>query len=131
MTFAIARDEASAAFFDAAAEGTLLLRRCPTCGEVFAPHQARCADGSELSWEPSAGRGTLVSWAVDPLPAVDEQLATPAGGTCLGLVELAEGPWLHAAIVDVDPAVLHEGEALQVRFVRPGGGEPVPAFAPA
>jgi uncharacterized OB-fold protein len=131
VSFAIARDDASAPFFDAAAEGTLLLRRCPTCGQWSAPHHARCADGSALEWAPAAGTATLVSWAVDPLPAVDEQLATPSGGTCLGLVELAEGPWMHVAIVGVDPAVLHEGDALAVRFVRPGGGEPAPAFAPA
>jgi uncharacterized OB-fold protein len=48
----------------------------------------------------------------------------------VGLVELEEGPWLHARLVDVDTATLSVGDALVVGF-EPAGEETVPIFRPA
>ena len=62
--FAIERDERSAPFFDAAAENRLLIRRCSACGSAYAPHIARCRDGTELTWEEASGHGTLLTRAV-------------------------------------------------------------------
>ena len=130
--FAIARDDASAEFFDAAAEGTLLVRRCPTCSQVYAPHHHGCGDGSELEWVPAAGTASLVTWAVEHSPPLDPLLATPDGSsTILGVVELDEGPWMHVPIVGVDPSSLRAGTPMAVSFVTPGGGEAVPAFTTA
>jgi len=129
MTEAVARDEASAPFFDAAASGRLLLRRCSACGHWVAPYTRmglaldRCPNctAAALEWAESSGDATLVTWTVvhtrdGPAPPV-------------GVVELAEGPWLTAR-VDADPASLEAGMALVVGFDRPGGGEPVPVFRP-
>ena len=130
--FAVARVDASAPFFDAAAEGTLLIRRCPACDAVYAPHHHGCGDGSSLEWAPAAGTATLQTWAVDHAPALDPLLATPDGSaTVLGVVELDEGPWMHVPIVDAEPASLRAGMPMVVHFVTPGGGEAVPAFTPA
>lgn len=129
--FAIERDERSAPFFDAAAEGHLLIRRCASCGLAYAPHVARCRDGEDLTWEQTSGEGALVTWAVEHTPPLDAVLASPDGtAVVFGFVELTEGPWLQVPIVDADPATLHAGIAMRVRFVRPGDGEAMPAFAP-
>jgi len=127
---AISRDEASAPFFDAAAGGQLLIRRCADCGHWTVPYTRmgqvldRCPNctSARLEWAPASGDATLVTWTVvhtreGPLRPV-------------GVVELAEGPWLTAP-VDADPASLAAGMALEVGFERPGGGEPVPLFRPA
>ncbi|MGI8306668.1 Zn-ribbon domain-containing OB-fold protein [Saccharopolyspora hattusasensis] len=118
----VARNEASAAFFDGSARGELLVRRCPQCSPVIAPNVPQCpACGStELSWEPASGAATLVTWTVVPVPG--------GGHVVAGIVELAEGPWLHARILDVAPEDLAEGIALGVGFERHEDGEAVPVF---
>jgi hypothetical protein len=133
MAFSVARDERSAPFFDAAADGVLLVRRCPDGGRTFAPHVHACVEhGVECEWVPAKGTATLVTWSVDPSPPLDRALATPDGtSSIVGMVELAEGPWMYAAIVEVDATSLVEGARLEVQFVRPGDGEAVPVFTPA
>ncbi len=128
---AIERDEASAAFFDATAQGILLLRRCPGCGAVYAPNRVRCRDRDDLEWVAASGRGQLVTWAVEHQNPVDPALVGPGGAAVFGFVELEEGPWLQVPILEAEPADLRAGQPMALRFVRPGGGEAVPAFAPA
>ena len=130
--FRIERDDASAAFFDAAARGVLLLRRCPGCGAVYAPNRQRCRDRDDLEWAEASGEGVLVTWAVDHQDPLDPSLAGPDGHTSVfGFVELAEGPWLQVPIVDTDPAGMRAGMPMVVRFLRPGGSEAIPVAAPA
>jgi uncharacterized OB-fold protein len=129
--FAVERDDRSAPFFDAGADGRLLIRRCPVCATAHPPQAARCSDSDELEWEEASGDGILVSWAVDHSAPLDPVLTTPGAPTAtFGLVELTEGPWLQVPIVEADPVSLREGMAMVVRFVRPGGGEAIPAFTP-
>jgi len=128
MDGSVARDEASAAFFDAAAEGRLLIRRCDACGHWLAPYLRmgatieRCpvCASDTLHWTPAEGTGALVTWTVIHERA-DDSTHT------VGVVELAEGPWLTAR-VDADPAALAAGASMVVGFDRPGGGEPVPVL---
>jgi uncharacterized OB-fold protein len=130
--FQVTRDDASAPFFDAAAEGTLLIRRCPVCGTSYPPQTSRCADSDQLEWVPASGSAVLVSWAVDHAAPLDPVLASPGGGTSTyGFVELSEGPWLEVPIVGVASGDLNVGVAMRVEFVRPGEGEAVPAFTRA
>jgi uncharacterized OB-fold protein len=127
----IVRDDASAAFFDAAASGTLAVRRCAN-GHYLPPTQGfggpavRCqvCQSPDITWQPASGSATLVSWVV-PYGRGGE--AT----NIAGIVELAEGPWMNA-LIDVAPdAELHAGQALTVCFLPTDGGETVPAFRPA
>ncbi|HKE74457.1 MAG TPA: OB-fold domain-containing protein [Acidimicrobiales bacterium] len=124
---AASRDERSAPWFDAAADGVLLARRCRS-GHWSAPMLffggavlacATCGD-VDLEWAPTAGRGSLVTWTEVP---------GPDGGTmAAAVVELDEGPWVFGSLaVPADERV--EGLRLVVGFERPGGGEPVPVFA--
>ena len=129
--FKVERDERSAAFFDAAANGQLLIRRCPVCGTGHPPQTQRCVDSEDLVWEPASGQATLISWGVDHSAPLDPVLASADGVTSTyGIVELDEGPWLQVPIVGASDDTLAEGVAMRVEFVRPGGGELIPAFTP-
>ena len=130
------RDEETAAFFDAAAAGALVVQQCAGCGErqfpsPFTAGTARChhcASGG-LSWVPVAGTGALVTWTLQQgRPAPD---GTPAPVAVLAVVELDEGPWVHTQLRDVDPVALHAGDRFAVEFEQPEGGEPLPVFRPA
>lgn len=130
------RDDETAAFFDAAGDGKLVVQLCGNCGyrqfpQPFTPSTERCHNcaGTELSWQPVSGRGSLVTWTVlQGRPAAD---GTPAEVAVVGVVELDEGPWVHTQLRDVDPAALTAGMPLAVAFETPEGGEPLPVFRPA
>ena len=126
----ITRDDASAAFFDGTARGVLLLRRCDDCGRRSAPRTLTCpaCHSARLAWEPARGTGTLASWTVvHHRPA----RGAPTPRTVAGLVELDEGPWLHARIDGIDPSRLRAGLPLIVAFDRPADGEAIPVFQSA
>ena len=129
------RDDASAAFFDGTARGELLIRHCVPNGHALAPDQTQCprCGSTELEWVGASGRAQLVSWAV-----VHTRPANPGDAEqtdVLGLVELEEGPWMHAALIPGDSADrqrnLRIGQDLIVDFVESGEGETLPAFRPA
>jgi uncharacterized OB-fold protein len=126
----VERDDASAPFFDAAKDGRLLIRRCLGCGRYLPPQQTSCVDGGELEWVTSSGSATLITWAVDHAPSPSPALLDAGGSaTVIGVVELAEGPWMNCALPGVDPAVLVAGMAMRVEFLDLG--EPVAVFRPA
>jgi len=116
----VERDPHSAPFFDAAAEGTLLLRYSPSSGEWSEPVARVCSvtQATDLEWRPAAGTGELVTWTIKP-----GRPSTP--DIVVGVVELAEGPWLTVSL-DVPPAELREGLPIRVIFVRPQDSEPLP-----
>jgi uncharacterized protein len=126
----VARDEATAAFFDGAAAGRFLLRRCPAehFSEPSAQQCTTCAR-TELTWAPAAGGATLVSWTVVwSRPSGD---AEPER-TVLVIAELDEGPWWWSRLAGADPARLHVGQRLRVEFRRAADEhEAVPVFVPA
>jgi uncharacterized protein len=150
------RDEATAEFFDAAAAGVFLLRRCPA-GHWSEPPAAQCTTcgSTALRWEASAGGATLVSWAVtwaarEPDPTGQDQAgaaqpgaaqpgagqpgaAQPGAGpelaaTVLVIAELDEGPWWWSQLTAADPAGLAVGDRLVISFAAIPGHEPVPVF---
>ncbi|MBN9739145.1 MULTISPECIES: OB-fold domain-containing protein [unclassified Pseudonocardia] len=118
------RDDRTAPWFDALAGGVLVLRRCAANGHWARPDAAacsRCHDAS-LEWAPARGGGTVVAVITDHTPVRD-------GGEplTLGLVELDEGPWLHARLLG-EPEI-GDVVSLVVLTPEPGGeGEPAPAF---
>ena len=122
MDIVVTRDEYSAPFFDGCARGRLLLRHCEGCGTFAAPEIRDCPRcGSSLVWRPAAGSGTLLTWS---------SVGASGDGTAVlaAIIELDEGPWLHARAVvhQVDP-----GLRVVVGFDRPnsgGRGEWVPVF---
>ncbi len=126
MTAAI-RDERSAEFFDALAEGQVVIRRCVPHAHLSAPDVMFCSEchTRDLEWVPAEGDGTVVSWtAIHGRP---DETGSTSVTAYVGLVELTEGPWLLARLLVEDPADLHIGVEVQVRVLATDG-EPIYAF---
>jgi uncharacterized OB-fold protein len=124
----VQRDGRSAEFFDAAGADQLAIRRCTRCSHAFNLEARTCTDcgSTELVWDIATGSATLVSWAVvhhPPHPDFAAQVPFP-----IGLVELAEGPWINARIVGSDIAELSAGIPLRVAFIHPEIGDSYPVF---
>lgn len=113
-------------YWDAAAEGRLLLRRCGACGlahhypREFCPH----CWSEDVGWERASGRATLYTWSVvhrNDLPPFRDRVPYVAA-----VVDLAEGPRMMTEVVDADE--LWAGMELTAAFrdgrpvFRPAGG---------
>jgi len=124
----VARDPATAEFFNGTAAGRFLLRRCPA-GHFSEPQAAACTScaSTDLGWAPAAGHATLVSWTVVwGRPSGDAE----PDRTILVIGELDEGPWWWSQLVDTDGASLAVGQRLRLEFRRADAEhEAVPVFA--
>lgn len=111
-------------FWDAAASGRLLLKRCEACGELHYYPRAICpfCGSDRTAWLEASGRGTIYSYSVfrrAPIPYA------------IAYVTLEEGPTMMTNIVEADLDAIRIGQRVRVRFVPTEGGPPVPMFAPA
>ncbi|MEE4422956.1 Zn-ribbon domain-containing OB-fold protein [Streptomyces bugieae] len=113
-------------YWEAAAEGRLLLRRCRAEGCGRAHHYPRefCPYcwSEDVDWEPAAGRGTLYTWSVvhrNDLPPFGDRVPYVAA-----VVALAEGPRMMTEIVGCPEADLRIGMPLVVDFRRDGDAGP-------
>jgi uncharacterized OB-fold protein len=111
-------------FWDAAADGRLLVKRCEACGELHYYPRALCpfCGSDRTAWQPVSGRGTIYSYSVFRRAPVPYAIA---------YVTLEEGPTMMTNIVDGDLDAIRIGQRVRVRFVPADGGPPVPMFAPA
>jgi uncharacterized OB-fold protein len=111
-------------FWDAAAEGRLLVKRCRSCGQVHYYPRAICpfcfADATE--WLQASGRGTIYSYSVMRRVPVPYAIA---------YVTLEEGVTMMTNIVGCDLDAIRIGRAVKVVFRPTEGGPPVPMFTPA
>ncbi|QMU72902.1 Zn-ribbon domain-containing OB-fold protein [Streptacidiphilus sp. P02-A3a] len=103
-------------YWEAAAAGQLLLRRCAGCGRAHHYPREFCPYcwSEDVGWEPASGRATLYAWSevhVNDLPPFRDRLPYVAA-----VVELAEGPRMMTAVVDCPAAELWIGMALTVTF---------------
>ncbi|MER5530968.1 OB-fold domain-containing protein [Streptomyces sp. NPDC002677] len=111
-------------YWEAAAEGRLLLRRCGSCGRAhhypreFCPH----CWSEDVTWETASGRAHLYTWSVvhrNDLPPFGDRVPYVAA-----VVDLAEGPRMMTELVDTPEP--RAGLELAVAF-----REGVPVFRPA
>ena len=111
-------------FFDAAAQGRLLVKRCTACGQMHHYPRAICPfcgqDATE--WREASGRGTIYSYSVMRRVPVPYALA---------YVTLEEGVTMMTNIVDCDLDAIRIGQAVRVVWKPTDGGPPVPMFTPA
>jgi len=112
-------------YWDAAAGGRLLVRRCGACGRAhhypreFCPH----CWSEDVEWERASGRALLYTWSVvhrNDLPPFGERTPYVAA-----VVDLAEGPRMMTEVVGWGEGELRAGLELGVEF-RDG----VPVFRP-
>ena len=111
------------AFFEAAREGRLLLKRCLACKALHYYPRAVCpfCAGERTEWVKAQGRGTIYSFSV--MRRVEPPYA-------IAYVTLEEGVTLLTNLVDCDFDRLRIGDPVRVVF-QPKGEQTVPMFTPA
>ena len=112
-------------FFDAAAEGKLLLKYCTACSKFHHYPRALCplCFSDRTEWRESKGRGTVYTYSV-----LRRGVPQPY---CIAYVTLEEGVSLMTNLVDCNFDDLRIGKSVKVVFKPTDGGPPVPMFTPA
>ena len=120
-------------FWDATAEGRLVLPRCVECDTVVWYPRPFCpACGSlKVSWIAASGRGTVYSYTVNRRGQADLPAYHDAGVYVLAYVELEEGPRIMTNIVDCSPDEVRIGQRVEVVFHDTGQGNALPRFRPS
>lgn len=119
-------------FWDATAEGKLLLPKCTDCGTLIwfpRPFCPECASTS-VEWIQASGRGTIYSFTVNRRGVADMPAYRAAGEYVLAYVELEEGPRMMTNIVDCDPNTVRIGQKVQLVFHDTGEGTALARFRP-
>ena len=114
----------SAAFWESAKAGVLLIGRCVETGRPFYPPRA-CSPYTlgATTTEPSTGQGVVYTFSI--------MRKSPTGPFAIGYVTLDEGPALLTNFVDCDVDALAIGQRVRLVFTPTEGGPPVPTFTPA
>jgi len=115
---AVRRTAESSEFFDMAARGMLMIRRCLECSAYRAPQVTCCPRcyGEASEPVPADGAASLVSWTVvhrSPVPGLDAPYVA-------ALVECREGPWVFVRLLGTDGSELSAGMALELVTVVTG-----------
>lgn len=117
-------------FWDAAAEGRLVLPRCDDCAAVIWYPRALCPDcgSTAVSWFEASGRGSVYSFTVTRR---GQGAYADAAPYVLAYVELEEGPRVMTNVVGADPETLRVGQAVTATFADTGRGTALLRFHPA
>jgi uncharacterized OB-fold protein len=112
-------------YFDAAAEGKLMLKKCGDCNEVHHYPRALCpfCFSDKVSWLQAKGTGEIYTYSV-----------TRRGGPvpyCIAYVTLDEGVKMMTNIVDTDLDTIKIGQKVKVVFKKSENGTSIPMFTPA
>ena len=108
-------------FWDATAEGKLLLKKCNSCNEFHWYPRSMCpfCHSMDTVWVESAGKCVIYSHSTmrrTPVPY------------CLAYVTLDEGTTMMTNLVDVDFDSLEIGQKVEVSFADTGEGNALPYF---
>ena len=112
-------------YFDAAAAGKLMLKKCGDCGEHHHFPRALCpfCFSEKVQWVQAKGTGEIYSYSVS-------RRAGPIV-YCIAYVTLDEGVTMLTNIVDCDLDTVKVGQKVKVAFKTTEGGVSMPVFAPA
>jgi uncharacterized OB-fold protein len=112
------------AFWEGAAQGRLLIKKCLACQQVHYYPRAICpfCGSDRTEWQQASGHGSIYSWSVMRRAEVPYAIA---------YVTLEEGVTMMTNIVDCDLDGIRIGQRVRVVFKPTEGGPPVPAFTPA
>jgi len=111
------------AYWTAADEGRLLVKRCNSCGQAHHYPRDICPHclSSDTVWQDAAGTGTVYSFST---------MGAGDAAYTLAFVTLDEGVTLMTNLVDCDPATVRIGDKVRVVFQPSQGGHAVPMFTP-
>ena len=112
------------AFWTAADEGRLVIKKCTACGEVHHYPRDVCPHclSTDTTWLQASGAGTVYSFST---------MGKSEAAYTLAFVTLDEGVTLLTNLVDCDPKSLAIGQRVKVVFKPSDGGHAVPMFTPA
>lgn len=112
------------AYWTAADQGRLLVKRCNSCGQFHHYPRDICPHclSDDTVWQDAAGTGVVYSFST---MGVGEAAYT------LAFVTLDEGVTLMTNLVDCEPAQVRIGDRVKVVFQASQGGHAVPMFTPA
>ena len=118
----------SASFWNAAADGRLVAQRCAACARLRHPPRPMCPWCQSLAVHTVdlSGRGEVYTYAVlhhPQHPAFEYPVLAV-------LVDLEEGIRILSDLIDVEPAGVHIGMAVEVCFAPTADGGVVPRFRP-
>ena len=108
-------------YWEAAAQGKLLLKHCVACGADHFYPRALCpfCFSDKTEWREAAGSGTIYSFSVMRRADVPYAIA---------YVTLAEGPTIMTNIVDCDLDAIRIGQRVRLVFKPAENGQLVPMF---
>ena len=118
----------SRAYWDAARERRLVVRRCRACGRRHFMPRGQCPAcwSDDLEWIECSGLGTVYSLStVHRAPTPDFAANAPY---VIALIDLDEGPRMFANIVGEGALYAAIGERVQVTFERRGDSALIPQF---
>lgn len=121
-------DSRTAEFWEAAADGRLLVQECRDCKALqFYPrgHCVRCF-GSNVGWREVSGRATLHTYSV--VHRTPNEEFAPDTPYVLAIVDLEEGVRMTSRVVDVTTDRLRCDMPLRVVFRKLEDGAPVMPF---
>lgn len=119
-------------FWEATAQGRLLVTYCRTCGTTTWYPRRHCVNCRELDpqveWRTASGRGSIYTFTqvrkgVGPYADI--------GSYVLAYVTLEEGPTMLTNIVGGDADRLQIGDPVEIVFHDTGAGNALPRFRPA
>lgn len=112
------------AYWTAADQGRLLVKRCNSCGQVHHYPRDICPHclSVDTVWQDAAGTGIVYSFST---------MGQGDAAYTLAFVTLDEGVTLMTNLVDCDPAQVRIGDKVKVVFQPSQGGHAVPMFTPA
>ncbi|MFB7641556.1 Zn-ribbon domain-containing OB-fold protein [Peribacillus butanolivorans] len=114
-------------YWDAAAEGKLLIKQCDSCGEYHYYPRVLCpyCMSEKTTWKEANGTGSIYTYSV----------MRRGVSYAIAFVELDEGPKMMTNIVDCDLDTVHINQKVKVVFKQSGDednpGSFVPCFTPA
>lgn len=120
------------AYWEAAADGRLLLGDCADCGLVYHYPRRTCPEclSADVDWREAEGRGEVYSYSIvrtiseDDWPQDDVPFV-------VAYVELEEGPRVMTNVETADPESVAIGDRVEVRFRdTDADGVGVPVFVP-
>jgi uncharacterized OB-fold protein len=119
-------------FWDATAEGKLLLPKCEDCQTIVWYPRPFCppCPNSKVTWIEASGRGKIYSYTVNRRGQADLPAYKEAGVYVLAYVELEEGPRMMTNIVDCDPDSVRIGQDVELVFHDTGQGTALARFRP-
>ena len=113
-------------FYDACAEGKLVLQRCQSCGHVLFYPRTHCdaCQSEQLLWETASGAGTIASYTV-VRRGVSPDFEAPY---VIALIDLAEGPRMMSQVIDADLDAVAVGLSVKAHFAAWSEDITLPVF---